>query len=94
MAPHYKDFDFKLTSDVKIGQLFKNTGGEDLSYNWSRFGHTLRPIFLLWLVGNPISDGIIFVVHLSWCVRGFISLERFWPYLIAFSSCILNGKLE
>ena len=47
MAPHYKDFDFKLTSDVKIGQLFKNTGGEDLSYNWSRFGHTLRPIFLL-----------------------------------------------
>ena len=30
MAPHYKDFDFKLTSDVKIRQLFKNTGGEDL----------------------------------------------------------------
>ena len=36
MAPHYKDFDFKLTSDVKIRQLFKNTGGEDLSYHWSR----------------------------------------------------------
>ena len=30
MAPHYKDFDFKLTSDVEIRQLFKNTGGEDL----------------------------------------------------------------
>ena len=30
MAPHNKDFDFKLTSDVKIRQLFKNTGGEDL----------------------------------------------------------------
>ena len=30
MAPQYKEFDFKLTSDVNIRQLFKNTGGEDL----------------------------------------------------------------
>ena len=47
MAPHYKDFDFKLTSDVKIRQLFKNTGGEDLFLHWSRFGHALRPISLI-----------------------------------------------
>ena len=37
-------------------------------------------------VGNPISDGIVFVVHLAWCVRGFKSLKRFWPYLIIFSA--------
>ena len=37
-------------------------------------------------VGNPISDGIVFVFHLAWCVRGFKSLKRFWPYLIIFSA--------
>ena len=45
-------------------------------------------------VGNPISDGIFFVFHLAWCVRGLKSLKRFWPYLIAFRSCISNGKPE
>ena len=37
-------------------------------------------------VGNPILDGIIFVFHLAWCVRGLKSLKRFWPYLIVFSA--------
>ena len=45
-------------------------------------------------VGNPISDDIVFVFRLSWCVRGLKSLERFWPYLIAFTSSIRNGKPE
>ena len=45
-------------------------------------------------VGNPISDSILFVFHLTVCVRGLKSLKRFWPYLIAFRSCILNGKPE
>ena len=45
-------------------------------------------------VGNPISDGIVFFFHLAWCVRGFKSLKRSWPYLIAFRSCISNGKPE
>ena len=45
-------------------------------------------------VGNLISDGIVFVFHFAWCVRGFKSLKRFWPYLIAFRSCISNGKPE
>ena len=49
----------------------------------------------LFKVGNPISDGIVFVFHrLAWCVRGLKSLKRFWPYLIAFRSCISNGKPE
>ena len=30
-------------------------------------------------VGNPISDGIFFVFHLAWCVRGLKSLKRYWP---------------
>ena len=37
-------------------------------------------------VGNPISDGIVFVFHLAWCVRRLKSLKRFWPYLIVFSA--------
>ena len=37
-------------------------------------------------VGNPISDGIVFVFHLAGCVRGLKSLKRFWPYLIVFSA--------
>ena len=43
-------------------------------------------------VRNPISDGIVLVFHLAWCVRGFKSLKRFWPYLIAFRSWPSNGK--
>ena len=34
----------------KFSQFFKNTGGEDLFLPWSRVGHALRPIFMLWLV--------------------------------------------
>ena len=30
-------------------------------------------------VGNPFSDVIVFFFHLSWCVRGFKTLKRFWP---------------
>ena len=38
------------TRTQKFTQLFKNTGGEDLFLPWSSVGHTLRPIFMLWLV--------------------------------------------
>ena len=30
--------------------FFKSTGGEDLILPWSRIGHALRPVFILWLV--------------------------------------------
>ena len=30
-------------------------------------------------------NGIVFVFHLAWCVRGSKSLKRFWPYLIVFN---------
>ena len=42
-------------------------------------------------VRNPISDSIVFVFHLAWCVRGMKSLKRYWPYLIPFRSCIFNA---
>ena len=48
-------------------------------------GFWLRNMSLV-KVGIPISDGIVFVFHLAWCVRGLKSLKRFWPYLIVFSA--------
>ena len=122
---------------------------------WSRIGHALHPVFMLWLLklwqvssrgkiyalsGNlftdswnwqfvssysctiwktaaimillvekcaafpshrkcfPFSDGMVFknqpLLRLSVCVRGLKSLKRFWPYLMAFRSCISTGKPE
>ena len=46
---------------------------------------------LVKLIGNPILDGIVFIIHLAWCVRGCKSLKRFWPYLMAFRSFISTG---
>ena len=56
-------------------------------YSWlvCLLGFSLRNTSLV-KVGNPISDGIVFVFHLAGCVRGFKSLKRFWPYLIIFSA--------
>ena len=46
------NFNFKLTSDTKIQPAI--TGREDSCFwlfsPWSRVGHALRPIFMLWLV--------------------------------------------
>ena len=62
-------------------------------YSWlvCLLGFWLRNTSLV-KVGNPISDGIVFVFHLAWCVRWLKRLKRFWPYLMAFRSCISNGK--
>ena len=56
-------------------------------YSWlvCLLGFWLRNTSLV-KVGNPISDGIVCVFHLAWCVRGLKSLKRFWPYLIVFSA--------
>ena len=64
-------------------------------YSWlvCLLGFWLRNTSLV-KVRNPISDGIVFVFHLAWCVRGLQSLKRYWPYLIPFRSCISNGKPE
>ena len=60
-----------LTSNLprtrKFSQLFKNTGGEDLFLPWSRVGHALRPIFMVWLVKIcQVSSCVKFMQHDSW----------------------------
>ena len=50
IAPHYYDFDFKLTSDAKIQPVFLKYRREDFFLPWSRVGHAQRPIVMLWLV--------------------------------------------
>ena len=64
-------------------------------YSWlvCLLGFWLRNTSLV-KVGNPISDGIVFVSHLAWYLRELKSLKRFWAYLIAFRSCTSNGKSE
>ena len=52
----------------------------------------LRNVPLVKIIGNLISYGLVFVFHLSWCVRGFKRLKWFWPYLTAFRSRISTGK--
>ena len=54
-------------------------------YSWlfCLFGFWLRNTSLVKL-GNPISDGIVFVFHLAWRVSRLQSLTRYWPYLIPF----------
>ena len=37
---------------------------------------------------------LMIVLRLTGCVRGLKSLQRCWPYLMAFKSCISTGKLE
>ena len=38
------------------------------------------------------ADGVLY--HHFGCVRGLTNLKRFWPYLMAITSCISTGKLE
>ena len=60
----------------KFSQFFKNTGGEDLFLPWSRVGHALRPIFVLWLVKiwQVSSCSILKVVYFdSWSWQSFVS---------------------
>ena len=54
-------------------------------YSWlvCLLGFWLRNTSLV-KVGNPISDGIVFVFHLGWGVSRLQSLTRYWPYLIPF----------
>ena len=64
-------------------------------YSWlvCLLGFWLRNTSLV-KVGNPISAGIVFDFHFAWWVRGLKSMKRYWPYLMAFRSCISNGKPE
>ena len=62
----------------KFSQFFKNTGGEDLFLPWSRVGHALRPIFMLWLVKIwQVSSCGKFMQHLESCLLWQLKLTEF-----------------
>ena len=70
-------------------------------YSWlvCLLGFWLRIPPLVEVIGNSISDGVVFkneliLLDLAWCLRRLRSLRRFWPYLMAFRSCISTGKPE
>ena len=62
----------------KFSQFFKNTGGEDLFLPWSRIGHALRPILMLWLVKIwQVSSCGEFMQHLKSCLLWSWSWQSF-----------------
>ena len=62
----------------KFSHFFKNKGGEDLFLPWSRVGHALRPIFMLWLVKIwQVSSCGKFMQHLESCLLWQLKLTEF-----------------
>ena len=75
----------------KFNQLFKNTGGEDLFLPWSRVGHALRPICMLWLVKIwQVSSCGKLMQRLETCLLWQLKLTEFcvnlWCFLMSFST--------
>ena len=69
----------------KFSQFFKNTGGEDLFLPWSRVGHALRPIFMLWLVKIwQVSSCGKFMQYLESCLLWQLKLTEFCVKLWCF----------
>ena len=59
-----------------FSQFYKNTGREDLFLSWSRVGHALRPIFMLWLVKIwQVSSCGKFMQHLESCLLWQLALK-------------------
>ena len=55
-----------------------STGGEDLILPWSRVGHALRPIFILWLVKIwQVSSCEKIMQHLENCLLWQLKLKSF-----------------
>ena len=91
MAQHRSRLNLPRTG--KFSQLFKNTGGEDLFLPWSRVGHALRPIFMLWLVK---FDGwihaenlcsILKLVYYFWQLKLTVLCQLVrWCFLMSFST--------
>ena len=58
--------------------FLKNTGGEDLFLPWSRVGHALRPIFVLWLVKIwQVSSCGKFMQHFESCLLWQVKMTEF-----------------
>ena len=69
----------------KFNQFFKSIGGEDLILPWSRVGHALRPIFVLWLVKIwQVSSSGKIMQHLESCLLWQLKLTEFCVNLWCF----------
>ena len=69
----------------KFSHFLKNTGGEDRFLPWSRVGHALRPIFILWLVKIwQVSSCGKFMQHLESCLLWQLKLTEFCVNLWCF----------
>ena len=69
----------------KFSHSFKNKGGEDLFLPWSRVGHALGPIFVLWLVKIwQVSSCGKFMQHLESCLLWQVKLTEFCVNLWCF----------
>ena len=81
----------------KFSQLFKNTGGEDLFLPWSRVGHALGPIFMLWLVKIwQVSSCRKFMQHLENCLFPLdvqIEIQLLSRVFCLFMACLLSRFL-
>ena len=65
--------------------FFKSTGWEDLILPWSRVGHALRPIFILWLVKIwQVSSCGKIMQHLESCLLWQLKLTEFCANLWCF----------
>ena len=69
----------------KFSHFFENNGGEDLFLPWSRVGHALRPIFVLWLVKIwLVSSWGKFMPRLESCLLWQVKLTEFCVNLWCF----------
>ena len=81
-----------------LTSFFKSTGGEeDLILPWSRVGHTLRLIFVLWLVKIwQVSSCGQIMQHLESCLLWQLKLTEFcvnlWCFELPFSSGCTKGN--
>ena len=77
--------------------FLKNTGGEDLFLPWSRVGHALGPIFMLWLVKIwQVSSCRKFMQHLENCLFPLdvqIETQLLSRVFCLFMACLLSRFL-
>ena len=79
----------------KFSQFFLNTGGEDLFLPWSRVGHALRPIFMLWLVKIwQVSSCRKFMQHLETCYFDSWSWESLCQLMMSFFYWMCKKKFS
>ena len=86
-----------VISNWPSASFLKNTGGEDLFLPWSRVGHALRPIFMLWLVKIwQVSSCRKFMQHLENCLFPLdvqIEIQLLSRVFCLFMACLLSRFL-